>query len=191
MNYSNQKELVEFLKVIDKQVEKEGAQRKLDLFLFGGGAAVISYGMNRATIDLDILLDEQALEQKLVQWGGKDTNIHKKYGLYLQKAPLMMMPIEDPDWKERCHEILKGTCKFLRVLAVSKEDLILSKLGRYESKDQSDIKHLIEAGKADLKKLIRYYKSARSFYAGNLRRLDTTFNIVLKEHYGTGPIKFK
>lgn len=39
-------------------------------------------------------------------------------------------------------------------------------------------------------KLIAYYKSARQYYVGNLRTLDTTFNIVLKEYFGLKPRSF-
>ena len=85
---------------------------------------------------------------------------------------------------------MQGSFKGLCVKALSKEDLILSKLSRYNERDREDIRHLIKVCNAEAKKLIEFYKAARSYYVGDLRTIDQTFNIVLKEHFDLEPITF-
>ena len=111
-----------------------------------------------------------------------------KFGLYIQAANTTLMLIEDPQWRERSVEIMRGSFKNLRLMAISKEDLVLSKLGRYNERDREDIRHLCENCKIDARKLINCYKSARQYYVGDLKAVDFTFNIVLKEHFNLEPI---
>jgi|CXWL01.1.fsa_nt_gi hypothetical protein len=132
MKQSSEQELLDFLREIDDRLAKEKYDKKIQLYILGGAAAVIA----------------------------------------------------EPEWKERSVEILKGKLKHLQVRALSKEDLILSKLGRYNDRDRDDIEFLFETRKIDAKKLIEYYEAARLYYIGNLEILDNTVNSVLSEHYG-------
>jgi hypothetical protein len=75
-------------------------------------------------------------------------------------------------------------------MALGKEDLVLSKLSRYNNRDREDIRFLLTRHNIEPHKLIAYYRSARVYYAGNLQTLDTTFNIVLKEYFGLEPRAF-
>ena len=68
--------------------------------------------------------------------------------------------------------------------------LILSKLSRYNDRDREDIKFIIETHKVRPGRLVERYEAARSYYAGNLTVLDTTFNIVLREYFGLAPRSF-
>jgi hypothetical protein len=190
MNESNQRELVDFLGEIDKRLAKQWPGQIVELYVFGGAAAVVAYAAKRATVDLDVYLENKEIEGKLLEWGGHGSQLEKKYGVYLESANTSLMLIEDPEWRERSVEIMHGKFKSMRLMAVSKEDLILSKLSRYNDRDRADIQHLIETCKADAEKLVSYYKSARQYYVGYLGTLDATFNIVLKEHFNLGPIAF-
>lgn len=190
MNESNQRELVSFLGELDERLGTQWPGRKIEMYVFGGAAAVVAYASKRATVDLDVFLENKEVKSKLLEWGGHGSKLELKYGVYLESANTTLMLIEDPEWRERSVEIMHGKFKSMRLMAVSKEDLILSKLGRYNDRDRADIQHLIETCKADSEKLVSYYKSARQYYVGNLRTIDATFNIVLKEHFNLGPIAF-
>ncbi len=96
----------------------------------------------------------------------------------------------DPDWKDRCLDILKDRFEHIRVVALGKEDLILSKLSRYNDRDREDIQFIAQDCKADPRTLIVYYKAARQYFVGNLSTLDQTFNIVLEENFGHKPLTF-
>ena len=190
MNRSSGRELLAFLQDIDILLGEERPIDKTTLFLFGGAAAVIAYGSRRGTIDIDAYLEDDGMRKKLAEWAGEASELARKHGIHIHGANTRLMLIEDPDWKGRCLEIFKGGLKHMRIKALGKEDLILSKLSRYNDRDREDIKFLAENHEIDPKKLIAYYKSARPYYIGRLKTLDQTFNIILQEHFGHRPIDF-
>ncbi|MBI5629418.1 MAG: hypothetical protein HY921_00890 [Elusimicrobia bacterium] len=184
MKTAGEEELFRFLGDIDALLE-EG----LALYILGGAAAVIAYGSGRGTIDIDAYLDDERLRCKLSDWAGRGTELARRHGLYFDSANAALMLLE-PDWKDRCVEILKGRLKHIQVMALGKEDLILSKLSRYNDRDREDIQFMVEKHRPDVKKLVAYYKAARQYYVGHLPRLDQTFNILLQEHFKRRPIVF-
>lgn len=183
------RELLELLRELDAKLGAEGLKTKVDLFILGGAAAVLAYSSPRATMDVDGYLAQPRVRKLFEDWAGDGSELARKHGVYFQAANTSLMLIEEPDWFERSKEILKGELENIRVLVISREDLILSKLSRYNDRDREDIRLLIENRSVDVKKLIAYYKSARQHYVGNLRTLDQTFGIVLEEHFGHGPLK--
>ncbi|MEK7744444.1 MAG: DUF6036 family nucleotidyltransferase [Elusimicrobiota bacterium] len=190
MNRSGARELRAFLQDIDTLLGRGRPQSKITLFIFGGAAAVIAYGSRRGTIDIDAYLEDGVMRRKLAEWAGEASELARKHGIHIHGANTSLMLIEDPDWKGRCLEIFKGGLKHMRIKALGKEDLILSKLSRYNDRDREDIKFLAENHEIDPKKLIAYYKSARPYYIGRLKTLDQTFNIILQEHFRHRPIDF-
>lgn len=178
------------LREIDRRLNAEGLKKKVDLFVLGGTAAVIAYGSPRGTMDIDGYLENEKVRNLFEAWAGKGKELAQKFGIYFQSANMSLMLIEDPAWRERAKEILKGKLKNIRVMAIAREDLILSKLSRYNDRDREDIRFLLEKHRVNLKKLIKYYKSARQYYVGERRTLDQTLNIVLEEHFGGKPLKF-
>lgn len=190
MKRSDGGETLEFLRDIDRSLEAEAAKGKLLLYVFGGTAAVIGYGTRRGTLDIDGYLEDKGIERKIVEIAGKGTSLAKKHGLYFQPANTELMLLEAPEWRERASEILKGKLKHLRVMVLSREDLILTKLSRYNDRDRADIQELTELGRVNVGRLIRYYKAAREYYIGDLSRLDATFNVVLRESFGRPPTAF-
>lgn len=190
MKEAGEQELFEFLKDIDARLGGENLPGKITLYVFGGAAAVIAYGSKRGTVDIDGYLDDERIWRKLVECAGEGTALAKKHEIYFQAANTLIMMIENPEWKQRCVEILGDRLKHLRVMALGREDLILTKLGRYNDRDRQDIQFISENHKIDPQNLIAYYKSARQYYVGNLRKIDQTFNIVLEENFGQKPLQF-
>lgn len=190
MKKATEKVFLDFFLELDERLVKETPSEKVSIYVFGGAAAVIAYGSPRGTMDIDAYIEEQAFSARLFDWAGKGSELEKAQGLYLHSANTELMLIETPDWKERSMEILPGKLKHLKVMALGKEDLVLSKLSRYNDRDREDIQFLLSKGTANPRKLIAYYRSARLYYAGNLQTLDTTFNIVLKEYFGLKPRTF-
>ncbi len=191
MKRAGEEELLAFLKDIDARFDEEGLTSKTALYVFGGAAAVIAYGSRRGTEDIDAWLEDGRVQKKLEDLAGKDTDLAKKHHIYFQPANTSIMLIEEPEWRSRSVKILKGKLKHFTVMAVGKEDLILSKLGRYNDRDREDIRFLAEEHEVDVGKLIAYYKVARGYYVGHHPTLDATFNVVLEEHFGHKPLKFE
>ncbi len=190
MKQAREPELLDFFRDIDKRLGKENPVKKISLYIFGGAAAVIAYGSKRGTMDIDAYVEDRAIEDKLLKWAGQGSELEKKHGLYFHNVNIEMMLIETPDWKERSVEIQSGELKHIQVMALGKEDLILSKLSRYNDRDREDIQFITENYSIDPDKLIAYYKSARLYFVGGTKMLDTTFNIVLREHFGLPPRSF-
>lgn len=190
MKQSKGQEFLDFFRDIDARLGKESLAGKITLYIFGGAAAVIAYGSRRGTLDIDAYIEDRAIKTKLLSWAGQGSGLENKHGLYLHSANTELMLIESPDWKNRSIEILRGKLKHIQIMALGKEDLILSKLSRYSDRDREDIQFIMGKYNIDSKKLISYYKSARQYFVGNLGTLDTTFNIVLKEYFGLPPRSF-
>lgn len=191
MKTGGEAELLSFLRAIDARLDADGFAGRVDLYVFGGAAAVIAYGSKRGTVDIDGLVADVEVLKKLDEWAGQGSALASEHGIYFQRANTTLMPIVEPDWMERSVEILKGGLRHFRVMALGKEDLVLSKLGRYNDRDREDIQFLAEAHRIDPKKLIACYKTARDYYVGRLATLDQTFNIALEEHFGHAPVKFE
>ena len=182
MRQASGPELFEFLRDIDARLESSEVKGRIDLYLFGGAAAVIAYGSRRGTVDIDVHLDDDRIRKKLSEWAGEGTDLAKKHEIYFQSVNPSLMLIEDPDWKHRCVRIPGDRLKHLRVMALGKEDLILSKLSRYNDRDREDIKFIAEEHPVDVKMLIAYYRSARRYYVGRLETIDQTFNKIGRAH---------
>lgn len=190
MKQTKGREFLDFFRDIDERLGKENLTQKIPLYIFGGAAVVIAYGSKRGTLDIDAYIEDRAIKGKLLEWAGQGSELEKKHGLYFHNANTELMLIETPDWKERSVEILSGKLKHIQVMALGKEDLILSKLSRYNDRDREDIQFITGKYNIAPDKLIAYYKSARLYFVGDLGTLDTTFNIVLREHFGLEPRSF-
>lgn len=190
MKPASERELRAFFGVLDERLGQGGFEGRVTVYVFGG-AAVVAYGSARATLDIDAYVDDRAIERQFLEWAGEGSTLARMHGLYFQSAHTELMLLEEPEWKERSIEILAGALKRIRVRALGREDLILSKLFRYNDRDRADILFLAESGKVDPNTLIARYKSARLYYVGSLTRLDSTFNLILGEHFGLGPFVFE
>jgi len=190
MKGAYKKIFLDFFLEIDRRLSAESPAHKCELYLFGGAAAVLAYGSRRATMDIDAHIADDRYRELLLDWAGIGGELERRYGLFIHGANTELMLIETPDWLSRSKVILRGEFKHLTVKVLSREDLVLSKLSRYNDRDRSDIDVILAGGDVKPKSLIVRYRSARRYYAGNTRILDTTFNIVLKEHFGLGPLKF-
>lgn len=190
MNYDNYQELVELLKEIDRLLLQAHGKQRVKLYIFGGAAAVAGYGVPRATVDIDFLIESEEIEKKILEWGGQSSPLAVKHGVYMQSANTVLMLLEEDQWRKRSRKILPEEFQCLDIRVLSVEDLILSKLGRYSDKDRADIKFLLEKHPVKPESLIECYRLARSYYVGNLRMLDSIFNVILKEHFNLPPAVF-
>lgn len=166
-------ELQAFLDEIDR-----GLSGAREMHLLGGGALLAAYQATLAAPVLDVPAEEAPA------WALAGSPLERKHGLCLNPIAAAGMP---SDWRARCLEVKR--LPRLRVLAPSKEDLLLSKLGRFSDTDRADVSFL--AGLSiDRLALISRYRLLRRQHRGDLRPLDRSFNYVLKEHFSLGPFRF-
>jgi len=124
----NKKILYEIL----QDVEDFANMKNIDyppIYLLGGSGCIIAGYLDRATTDIDLLdLDYDASVGRLLR-------IMEKYDfldLYLTTIPM--------DFKDRARKIEK----FRNIYVLSREDIILSKIGRYSEIDIEDISVMIK-----------------------------------------------
>ncbi|NMB97647.1 MAG: hypothetical protein GYA02_13730 [Clostridiaceae bacterium] len=100
------------------------------IYLLGGSACIIAGYLDRATTDIDLLdMNYDASMGRLLR-------IMEKYDfldLYLTTIPM--------DFKNRARKI----DKFKNIYVLSREDIILSKVGRYSEIDIEDISIMIKS----------------------------------------------
>jgi hypothetical protein len=110
------------------------------IYLLGGSACIIAGYLDRATTDIDLL--DMGYEASM----GKLLRIMEKYDfldLYLTTLPM--------DFKDRAIKIVI----FKNIYVLSREDIIISKIGRYSEIDIEDISTMIrDADKYLLTELI-------------------------------------
>jgi hypothetical protein len=133
------------LEVLDRHLSAPGKIR-----LMGGAALTLAYGMDRATEDADLLLDDEEA-QFLVEhcdFGEALEKTNKELepqGLYLSHIWGPEQQILTPQWRESCRPVpsLSGLNR-LTLEALGPYDLIVSKLARGDEGDWEDIRYLVQ-----------------------------------------------
>jgi hypothetical protein len=123
--------------------------------LLGGAALILGYGLDRATEDADLLVEERELELLVAKanFGAAVETTNQElepYGLYLSHIWAPEQQILTPEWKASCRRVDRdwGTER-LSVSVLGPLDLILSKLCRADDQDLDDIRHLIRVEHLD------------------------------------------
>src|SRR5205809_4598907 len=109
-----------FLTHLDRMVWSNVA-----LHCLGGFVVTACYGLPRPTGDLDVLLvlpwDSQAA---LVTLAGKNSELHKKHGVYLDVVTVATYP---ENYEERLTEVFPGGREHISLFALDPYDLVLAK----------------------------------------------------------------
>jgi hypothetical protein len=95
----------------------------------------------------------------LQELGARGGAQHKKHGIYLDYVSVARVPGE---YESRFSEMAPGRYTYLRLCALDRYDLALSKLERNIQRDRDDVKHLARVVPFDLEVLReRYEKELR------------------------------
>jgi hypothetical protein len=162
-----------FLDELDRQATEE---TRLDCI--GGFVVTVLYGFSRETSDHDVLLvapqEQRTQLLELGAWGG---TLHKKYKVYLDYVSVAKVP---EDYEARLTEMFAGAFKRLRICALDRYDLALSKLERNIQRDRDDVKHLARAIPLDVEILKERYKKELRWQLGNPEREDLTLKLWIE-----------
>ncbi len=140
MNNKNKELLIELISDMDTFAEMKNINYP-PVYLLGGAACIIAGYLDRATIDIDLLdMDYEASVGRLFRLLDRFDMLD----IYLTCIPM--------DFKDRA---VKAEC-FQNIYILSREDIIVSKIGRYSEKDIEDISVLLkDANKYLVSKLIK------------------------------------
>ncbi len=163
-----------FLKELDGSLEQE-----FPLHCMGGFVVTLLYDFARPTSDIEVLvvISQEDTFRKLIELGGKESPLHKKYEIYLDCVTVT--PVAE-NYEERLVEMFPGTFQHLRLFALDPYDLALSKLERNIQRDRDDVKHLARKVPFDLAILKERYEKELRLYLGNPDREGTTLKLWIE-----------
>jgi hypothetical protein len=129
-----------FLSDLDRQLSSP-----VTLHCLGGFVVTQLFGFGRQTADFDFLtLVPSDRSSELVRLAGKASELHKKWGIYLDHVTVANVPDE---YQSRLQPLLDHLqFRNLRLLALEAHDLALSKLERNLDRDRQDVQFLAQAG---------------------------------------------
>jgi len=165
----NKEILMELLNDMESFAEMKNIEYP-SIYLLGGSGCIIAGYLNRATTDIDFLdMDYDASIGRLF----RILDRFDMLDIYLTTIPL--------DFKERAIK-LEG---FKNIYILSREDIILSKIGRYSEKDIEDISILLKDANNNLiSKLIEEVSSreniserVKEVFVKNAKLFRERFNV--------------
>ena len=147
----------------------------IDFHCLGGFVVTLRYGAKRTTSDVDVLMFVPKTEAfALVEMGQKESNLHKRYKVYLDSVRVATPP---EDYDQRLTEMFPGAFKNIRLLALDPYDIALTKLERNSPKDREDVKYLARAVPFDLDILRERYQRELRDYLFVPEREDLTLKL--------------
>lgn len=143
-----------------------------------GGFVVVLYGSPRSTSDADIVwVSPNSATADLIETAGEGSMLHKKYGVYLDRVGVAVLP---ENYEDRLTEIFAGAFEKLRLFAVDPYDVALAKIERNIDRDREDVKFLARTVPFDLQILQeRYLKELRPLL-GIPEREDLTLRLWIE-----------
>ena len=152
------------------------------LHCIGGFVVRMCYGLERPTVDVDVVWIMPNVQRRTLQeMGGEGSPLDKKYGVHIQfvtVAPLC------ENYEDRLVEMFPGTYRKIRLFALDPYDLALSKIDRNIERDRSDVRYLMRTIPLDRNILRdRYNTELRPGFAGNVERADATLNLWLADDF--------
>ena len=166
-----------FLVDVDAQLP-----RPIEMHCLGGLVATFYYDLPRPTNDLDYIevipRDAMATLQDIA---GIASPLAKKHRVHVQHVAVASLP---ESYAERLTELLPGTLRRLRLLALDPHDLALSKLTRNSPIDRADVAQLANAVPLDADLLrARYRHELRPIIIGDPERHDRTLEMWIEAYF--------
>lgn len=137
-----------------------GLPHSMELHCLGGFVVVHHYGLERPTVDIDILTAATSSIQ-LQQLAGRGSDLHSQHGIYLDLVTVAIPPVE---YETRLAAMFPGRWSKLTLQALEAHDLALTKITRDQPKDRQDVLGLARAGHLEVETLEqRYYEELRPY----------------------------
>lgn len=132
------------LSTLDKHMGAKGTLR-----LMGGASLVLAYDLDRATEDVDLLLNDPEAQFLAEECNFGDalekTNAElEPLGLYVSHIWGPEQQILTPEWRQSCRPVIPDfPLTKLRLETLGPLDIILSKMARADEGDLADMRHLL------------------------------------------------
>ena len=169
--------IMQMMEEIAKYIPDEHKQFPVKAYLTGG-AAVHFYCNKRVSDDVDIIMQYVvAVPNNLfVIWINEDGLLEEVHYDYTYNSTFGLL---QEDYEDRATSLVTINDKF-EINLLSPEDLIISKLVRFASKDEEDIGDIIKTGKVNKEKLYELAKDAINVGVGFHKKfVETHLDIVM------------
>ncbi len=185
---STRESLLAYLGVLDGHLVAMG--RTTSLYLSGGAAVVLAYGSTDRTKDVDAFVAQRnEVLEELQAWAGRNSAVAKREGYFFELVP-PIYPMA-PGMFDRAIPIEGLKLRAIKPFALELHDIIITKLGRYHSKDRSDIELLTRIPNFSAEKLAALYALARDdlkmYWPDKLEATDQRFNLLRTAILGLPP----
>ena len=169
--------IMQMMEEIAKYIPDIHKQTPVRAYLTGGGA-VHYYSNKRVSDDVDLIMQYvvKLPDDLFVAWINDDGLIEEVHYDYTYNSTFGLL---HEDYEDRATSLKTIDNKF-EINLLSPEDLIISKLVRFASKDEEDITNIIETGKVNKEKLYELAKDAISVGVGfNKNFVEINLDIVI------------
>jgi len=169
--------IMQMMEEIAKCIPDEHKQAPVKAYLTGG-AAVHFYCNKRVSDDVDIIMQYVVAvpDDLFVIWINEDGLLEEVHYDYTYNSTFGLL---QEDYEDRATHLATINGKF-EINLLSPEDLIISKLVRFVSKDEEDIRDIIEIGKVNKEKLYELAKDAINVGVGFQKKfVETSLDIVI------------
>ncbi len=158
-----------FLRKLDEQLSQP-----TELHCFGGFVIAEHYGLIRPTGDIDILASKGTAPGTIARLAGKDSPLHKRYGVYVDVVSVATAP---EDYENRLVTVFADEFTHLWVRAFERHDLVLAKLERNSDRDREDVEALARGPGLDVSVLRGRYEQELRPFLGRPDREDLTLTL--------------
>lgn len=163
-------DLLDWLKEIDKKLKS-----KITLVAAGGTAMTLS-GLKPSTIDVDFCIESKNADmfKKIIKNNKFKIDLFQDGYIFSEQLP--------DDYIEKSNKI-EIDLKNIELRTLSPIDLIITKIARYNERDEEDIAHIFKSNKIEKKELEKRFKQIRDTFAGNIDDYNYHFDLVIKRYF--------
>ena len=161
----------EFLSAIDPKWKLIGGE-PIRLQIIGSAALMLQCDYERGTKDGDVLESREissAVKEQLLAIAGKESEIFKRFRMHIDivNSAILFLP-----QKPVFHRIKDLRLKNFSIEVLDVVDVAVSKLKRFNSSDQDDIRAMAGKKLLDHKRLIARFEAAADWFSMDARASD-------------------
>ena len=160
-----------FLAEIDSRWKPIG-EEPITLQIIGSGALMLQTAYDRGTKDGDVLESRHGspeIKTQLLALAGKGTDMHKQLRVYIDvvNRAILFLP-QRPVF----HPLPDLPLQNFKIEVLDVNDVVLSKLKRYNNDDANDIRAMADMNRLDHRLLIERFKAAADWFSIDARASD-------------------
>ncbi|PCI31284.1 MAG: hypothetical protein COB53_13495 [Elusimicrobia bacterium] len=161
----------EFLEAIDKKWKPVGTE-PITLEIIGSAALMLQCDYERGTKDADVLENKDGppeIKEQLLSLAEKETDIYKQFRIYIDVVTRAILFLPQ---RPLFHPLPDLTLKNFNIEVLDINDVVLSKLKRYNNDDKNDIRAMAQQERLDHKRLVARFEAAVEWFSMDARSQD-------------------